>query len=461
MRRKLDFVRALQSRDLFGGLPCFRDLESWARWRVFAKAVHGLPLTSDELGVFQHHTGRTSPAPGGHPETVCIVGVQSGKSRMAGTLAAYSAMIGEPGTYSILVSQDHRAAMRTLFGYAKEPFEKNEALQDEIVKPTADTLELRSGVFLAAYPCRPAAIRGLRANVVIIDELAFFTATDGRPTDLEMLRAARGRVATTGGKLVIISSPYGQSGALWDLYRKHFGRDDSPVLVWKATAPEMNPTLKADYLDRMQQDDPDAYRSEVLGEFRAGISTLLDENVLIDAVDRDVRERIPSKNHSAFFDAASGTGSDRATLAIAHRDGELSVLDLARAWRPPFSPSAIIAEASDLLKRYGLHEIQGDRYAPGFVSELFRANGIRYLYSDLDRSGIYLEFLHQVNSGRVRLLDQPELLREFRGLERRRGTSGRDRIDHRPGSHDDLANASAGALVRAAKPVLAPLIFVL
>jgi len=47
------------------------------------------------------------------------------------------------------------------------------------------------------------------------------------------------------------------------------------------------------------------------------------------------------------------------------------------------------------------------------------------------------------------LLDLPEVLRELRGLERHRGTSGRDRIDHRPGQHDDAANCTAGALVLA------------
>jgi hypothetical protein len=54
-----------------------------------------------------------------------------------------------------------------------------------------------------------------------------------------------------------------------------------------------------------------------------------------------------------------------------------------------------------------------------------------------------------VNSGQVVLLDDPALLRELRGLERRRGTSGRDRVDHGPGGHDDRANAAAGALVGA------------
>jgi len=51
-----------------------------------------------------------------------------------------------------------------------------------------------------------------------------------------------------------------------------------------------------------------------------------------------------------------------------------------------------------------------------------------------------------VNAGTVELPQDQMLLRELRGLERRRGPSGRDRIDHRPGEHDDRANAVAGVV---------------
>ena len=100
--------------------------------------------------------------------------------------------------------------------------------------------------------------------MAVVDELAHFVATDGRPTDREMLAAIRPTLATTGGKLVTLSSPYAASGALYDLHRRHFG-EDSLILVWLADAPSMNPTLPADYLERMKSDDPEAYRSEVLG----------------------------------------------------------------------------------------------------------------------------------------------------------------------------------------------------
>jgi hypothetical protein len=127
------------------------------------------------------------------------------------------------------------------------------------------------------------------------------------------------------------------------------------------------------------------------------------------------------------------------------------VLDLARAWSPPFNPGGVITEITeDILPRYNnLTVIFGDRYAPGFVAEHFRAKGIRYEPSQLDRSQLYLELLPLVNSRQVVLLDLPDLMRELRGLERRRGPTGRDRVDHLRGSRDDLANSAAGSLVYA------------
>src|SRR4030095_2902201 len=79
-----------------------------------------------------------------------------------------------------------------------------------------------------------------------------------------------------------------------------------------------------------------------------------------------------------------------------------------------------------------------------------------YHLSPLSKGDLYLRLLPLINSGRVRLLDHPQLLRELRGLERRRGWGGRDRVDHRRGAHDDAANAAAGAIVLAAEGALRP-----
>jgi len=50
-------------------------------------------------------------------------------------------------------------------------------------------------------------------------------------------------------------------------------------------------------------------------------------------------------------------------------------------------------------------------------------------------------------AGTVELPDEAKLLRKLRGLERRRGSAGRDRVDDAPGRHDDRPNAVAGVVV--------------
>jgi hypothetical protein len=453
-------IDALADRALFRGLPAFRNLASWHAWLVFLRTIYGLPLDEDAQAIFREHTGRAAydPPVGGWREVVAVVGRQSGKTRVAATIAAFEAMMApaEPDqteTYALLIAQDARGALRALFSYVRAIFDRVPLLAHSVATRRAETVTLSSGCSLAVYPCRPAAVRGIRARVVICDELAFYRSSEGFPTDTEMLRAVRPALATTGGRLIVLSSPYAQTGALYDLHRKHFGRDGANVLVWQASAPAMNPLLAGDYLVRMAQDDPDAYRSEVLGEFRAGVSTFLDPDAIAACVGEGVRERPPALGISyvAFCDASGGR-RDAFTLGVAHREGDRAVLDVLRAWSPPFNPAGVIAEVADVLRSYRLNRVEGDRYAGEFIAEQFRTQHMAYRPSDRDRSALYHELQPLINAERAVLLDQPELLRELRGLERRRGPSGRDRVDHPPGRHDDRANAAAGALANALRP---------
>lgn len=443
---------ALEDKRLLGGLACFEDRSTWRSWIVFEKARLGLPLDADELVVFRRHTEREAPRPGGYPVALAVTGRQCGKTRWLATGAAFAAATAGPkaaGTFVSLVAQDLRGAQRAALSYVKEVFALP-VFRQEVVRETQGTVELRSGVTVAVYPCRPSATRGVRNLSAFMDEAAHFISTEGRATDVEMYRALMPTLLTTAGRLVIATSPYAMTGLVSDIYVKHWGRDDSDVLVWQADSHSMNPGLDLAALQRMRDEDPDGAESEVEGRFRRGISMLLDPEAIAACVARGTRERAPERgrDYVAFADAASGSGKDSFAVSIAHRDVE-AVLDVVRAWKPPFNPSGVIAEAADLLRRYGLREVTGDRYAPGFVSEGFRANGITYRPSERSKSELFLELVPAINAERAVLLDDSQLLRELRGLERRRGSSGRDRVEKRAGSHDDVANAAAGALVLA------------
>ena len=95
----------------------------------------------------------------------------------------------------------------------------------------------------------------------------------------------------------------------------------------------------------------------------------------------------------------------------------------------------------------------GDRYAGEFPREQFRKCGISYEVSAQAKSDIYVNFLPLLNSRKVELLDHPRLISQLTGLERRTSRAGKDSIDHAPGGHDDVANAAAGVLTLAQRPV--------
>jgi hypothetical protein len=137
------------------------------------------------------------------------------------------------------------------------------------------------------------------------------------------------------------------------------------------------------------------------------------------------------------------------SLAIAHRVGDMVVLDAAREIQPPFNLDAATTEFSTLLKAYGVAKVIGDRYAGEWVREPFRRHGIDYQLSEVSKSDIYRDALPLFNAGRAQLLDLKRLINQLCSLERRTARGGRDLIDHpqHPAAHDDLANAVCGAFV--------------
>lgn len=144
-------------------------------------------------------------------------------------------------------------------------------------------------------------------------------------------------------------------------------------------------------------------------------------------------------------------------MAIGHRDGDSIVIDATRELKPPFSPEAVIDEYATLLRSYRIYKVHGDRYAGEFPRELFRKRGVQYELAEKPKSDLYRDLLPLLNSGRIVLPKSERLVNQLTGLERRTARSGKDSIDHGPGSqHDDLANSVAGCadLVGSHKPMV-------
>jgi hypothetical protein len=163
---------------------------------------------------------------------------------------------------------------------------------------------------------------------------------------------------------------------------------------------------------------------------------------------------VPGQTYRAFADAAGGTGSDSYGFAISHREfgtEKISKLDVLREYRPRFVPAQVIAELAKLCKRYGITEVEGDKFAGGFHADEWQRHGIRFKPCERTTSENYLHVLPLLLNGRARLLDNATLRAQLAGLERKMQASGHEVVSHAQvsGAHDDLATAAAGALVAA------------
>jgi hypothetical protein len=235
---------------------------------------------------------------------------------------------------------------------------------------------------------------------------------------------------------------------LYETYKRHYANDKSGILVWKADSITMNPTLSEKKILQAYDEDHAGALADYGAEFRADIESFISQEALEACVVPGLREipPVPGVAYKAFTDP-SGGASDAFTLAISHIEKGIRILDCIRVRTPHFSPEAVVKEFSDVIKSYGTHTVTGDRYGGEWPREQFQKYGVHYKCADKPKSAIYSELLPLINSGKVELLDIELLHRQLLNLERRTSRAGKDSIDHPPRSHDDAANAVAGALV--------------
>src|SRR6478672_6215092 len=91
--------------------------------------------------------------------------------------------------------------------------------------------------------------------------------------------------------LLKASSPYSRRGALWDDYRKHFGKEESTTLVWVADTRTMNPSVSQAYIDRKYEDDPARAAAEYGALFRTDVEALLTREAIEAVVSLGTLER--------------------------------------------------------------------------------------------------------------------------------------------------------------------------
>lgn len=161
---------------------------------------------------------------------------QTGKSTTAATLALHRA-IYYPDSLILLVSPSLRQSaelFRKVTGLLNRPAERPALVEDNRL---SCTLANRSRVI--SLPSSEATIRGFSGAALIIEDEASRVSDD-------LYRAVRPMLATSGGRLILMSTPYGKRGHFWDVWS-----DEAEGSEWERVRVPASacPRISAAFLD--------------------------------------------------------------------------------------------------------------------------------------------------------------------------------------------------------------------
>ena len=319
--------------------------DTWRPWRVLLIALMGEALEDDERVIFTRLTDRQREPLERVEEFWCVIGRRGGKSRAAAVLSVYLAClcdysgvlaVGERPVVLCLAQNQIQA--RVVLSYALGLIRSVPMLSDLVKSEAAEAIVLTTGIALEVRSASFRALRGVTLVGCVCDELAFWYDDSGGSMnpDSEILDALRPGLATTGGPLIAISSPYARRGQLYETWRRHYGPTGDPrILVARGASRDLNPSLPQSVVDRATERDPASASAEYLANFRTDVEGFVGREAVEACVEEGVFERPPANFHYTAFTDPSGGSADAFTLAISHREGKRAILDCVRERLPP------------------------------------------------------------------------------------------------------------------------------
>ena len=456
----------------FCGLTTASDLQ-----RAVCRAADGLPTGLDPEACMVHFG--VDKLPDIRPRVVTIVaGVRGGKSRLAGTAALHAALTADLSTIQahevarfpiVAPTVDAATATYTLIvGMARSSPVLSRYVDGD---PTASTLRIlrpdgrRVEIVVVAAHRGGLSVRNRWLVGFVLDEVAQFgvQAMGAQVNAEELLQAAETRLLPKCQGW-IISSPYGPSGLLYELWQAFYGSPSAERLVIHAPTRAFNPSFEQSKIEAIRAVSPDVAAREYDATWLEADTAFYPEQHLEAAIRHEPVVLPPTSpyegtwHHAAAMDPAS---RGNAWALIVHRlepaeGGPRHVVVRAEQWvgsrTEPLSPEAVMGEIADICHLYGVRLV---------ITDVHMFDALQNIASRLD---LVLEMAPSTGpanlrrhetvaallaDGKLELPDEPDLIGDMRQV-RKIALAGGMRVDldapNPAGRHCDYAAAVALAI---------------
>jgi hypothetical protein len=378
-----------------------KNIESFARFLwgdsisdaqvTLLRVLYGLPLSTAQRSLWRRYSEKgifARYSPREYREGVALLGRQSGKSSRVGvTVALYEALCVErnvPAGERLAILFFAPTLRQSTFDQTVDKLRATPELAEMVENDAAASGEVRlkNGIDLVAVTANPRTARGRASVLCIVDEAAYIRVDSAFEMNLpELLESIRPSLIVNAGKLLLLSSPSGKEGPLFEAWQN---RGENPdVFVWRAPSQAMNPAIDPKLLAREKKRGDSYFRREYLAEFVEATNPFLPELAITDAIQKGVTEFPPDTQEYQVFGAVD-TADKRDSNALAVttvRDfsGVRKVVVLkTREWKPgPTGHNVlkILEEMGQIFRDYRVSRARGDQKNMSACESIFGRYG--------------------------------------------------------------------------------------
>ena len=389
-------------------------------------------------------------------DRTCLVwGRQNGKCFLTALYGLYVSLT-QPGSVTICVSPSQRQSdlwMEKLRGFALAKAE----IRDAIVDISQTQVTFSNGAKVYSLPSGSqgsATIRGFsKVTVLVVNEAAW--VSDETFAAVQPFLAASG-----GGKVVLISTPFGQSGYLW----RAWGND----LYAKSNIPSSASPLISDEFLKTEGQTMDAltFASEYEARFMSSQSAYFGTELVQGCVEGYPLVETPSDEHKdmKFYlgcDWGRVEGGDRTVLTVVGIDEEGLGKIL---WIKVFEATDYMQQASYITWLHGLWRFRkifsdASNHATNdnLISKGLPVEPVNFTVPT--KVELYSRLKAALESGKLILPNHTDLLRELSLFEYRISEKGNLLLHHPPGGHDDFPDSTALACRELTSHAFKPALF--
>jgi len=299
-------------------------------------------------------------------------------------------------------------------------------------------------------------VRGKWHTDLALDECAFFRDASSKVNDKDIYEAGVSRVLP-GGQVILGSTPWAETGLLYEFWRDNFGKPTTSLVAHAPTLLLNDSPTTREVVELERLRNPENAAREYDAKFMTSGTTVLFERGALDAAVTDELFALQAGDEVAAGGDFAFRGDSSALVMVAMRAGVLHVFDGAEL-RPeegqPLKPSATVAAfAKTIAGRCGY--LVADGHYREAIAEHLDTHGLAYLPAPAQPADTYVRSRMLLREGKVRIHPLPfrdRLVQQMREVQGKPTSGGGMSIVHprwATGGHGDLCAALVLALWQA------------